>query len=83
MCGCFCILVVVFLVWGFLGGGGGVFPVVGGFFGWLRFFCVFCFSLFVCLFVFYKEGRRKEMFYLTTQLFTVIWRQPYGKGPLR
>ena len=32
-----------------------------------------------------KEGR-KEMFYLTTHstlLFTVMWRQTYGKGPLR
>ena len=44
---------------GFFGRGGGVFPVVGGFFGWLRFFCVFCFSLFVCLFFIRKEEGRK------------------------
>ena len=34
-----------------------------------------------------KDGKGKEMFYLTTHstqhiLFTVIWRQTYGKEPL-
>ena len=40
--------------------------------------------IFVCMYISMKG--RKEMFYLTTTqhiLFMAIWRQAYGKGPLR